>query len=199
MTNDLVRLAEIEHALSTDYETYAHRGMALEHLALLKAQEPGYQAPAVTGLDDPGRWWLERFPHGKSLLSEWDREGAAVSNLDDVRQDARDIAAIDPEAIYEFDGLPESAQIAVMAEAAAGLIDYVPDAYPAVVDEFCKSDVGAELVRKWGRNAPARVAQIQARAKRLFASISGTDRDAFRFWFDGLPASVARHLCERFS
>lgn len=88
------------------------------------------------------------------------------------------------ELASSFDALPDTCIEAVEAELGAGPVLMLTPANWDDMQRYRSVDYGAELIREWGHDAPARVAQVEARMQRLADSLSEPDFKSLLHWFN---------------
>lgn len=193
------RKAEIERIMREDFDTYQQK-YSREYQAILEAEQEEIAPDTVDPLRpmhwEDARGELSQSHAGLALIRDWESLGGFRRQHEHAQNGAREIVKSfdtvrEQRAFMErFDrDLSESARYAIYANLATGKPYYSEPANQTVVAEFTATDVGRDLAKEWGHDAPAMIGLVRKRAERLFETMSDEDAADFRAWFDGLPKS----------
>ena len=191
------RKAEIEAVMKSDFDLY-QRTMSREYRAILEAEQEEIAPDTVDPLRpmhwEDARGELSQSHAGLALIRDWEGMGGFRRQHEYAQAGAKEIVkgfetVREQRAFMErFDrDLPESARYAIYAAIASGKPSYYEPANQTVVAEFTQTDVGRDLAKEWGHDAPAKIGLLRKRMERLFEVISYEDQVEFRDWFDALP------------
>lgn len=91
-----------------------------------------------------------------------------------------------------YDAVPESAQDAMRAVLVGDVIEPGRPATQTQIQAFAGSDIGGDLVKEWGSQAPRKLAMVQASVNQMI--MRGGDVGLALEWFDNLPAAQAKAI-----
>lgn len=193
------RKAEIEAVMHSDFDLY-QRTLSREYQAILEAEQEEIAPDTVDPLRpmhwEDARGELSQSHAGLALIRDWESLGGFRRQHEHAQAGAKEVVrqldtTRERRAFMErFDrDLSESARYAIYANLATGRPSYSEPANQTVVAEFTATDVGRDLAKEWGHDAPAMIGLVRKRAERLFETMSDEDAADFRAWFDGLPKS----------
>lgn len=186
------RLAEIERVMKSDIDSYFRQGLDREHAALTAAS-------SVDPADEPLLDDLSRSREGQKLAARWNHTGNTAEIIGDLRETALALKAEGGDDVIDgFDMLPDRVRVNALAAVTTPMPMVTPSA--DAVARFKAEPVGAKLMAEWGKDAPARIGRVQARAARIFGGLTVPERQEARAFIDGLtPAAVSavvRRLAE---
>jgi hypothetical protein len=131
--------------------------------------------------------WGEAGDLPERLARAQDVAGAAVAGISDTE------ARADFEA--SFEGLPDGAQVAIIAEISMPEPGYVKEATDDDIELFASTEEGRALVGEWGgpntRAAARNVGIVKGKLRAAMDEMSESDRQHFEVWFDNLASSEA--------
>ncbi|SMH36065.1 hypothetical protein [Mesorhizobium australicum] len=191
------RKAEIERVMSTDINAYFRDGLNREYEAILVAEQAAADPDSVNPVApmdwQDGRNELSRSSAGLRLVQEWEGFGFRPMYVNAQRSAAAMVETLETRReqrafMERFDrALSDECRYAIYNALATGKPTFVRPASQDLVAEFTSTDVGRDLVKEWGHDAPHNIAVVRERARRLFEALDVIDRDDFGDWFDALP------------
>jgi len=132
--------------------------------------------------------WGEAGDLPERLARAQDVAGAAVAGISDME------ARADFET--SFEGLPDGAQVAIIAEISMPEPGYVKEATDDDIELFASTEEGRALVGEWGgpntRAAARNVGIVTGKMRAAMDQMTESDREHFQVWFDGLTSGEAR-------
>lgn len=195
------RKAEIERIRDTDINRYFAEGLDRELLAMMR-EDTGEVGPTDPMPVETSRSLMSETPEGARLVMDWERMGGFRHQLAQIQKTVggmvRDLGGAREQRVFmeRFDrALPEPIRYAIYNQLAMGVPSFVVPVEKAQVDEFARHEVGADLVREWGSDAPETIAKIWKRMDNLRAAI-GDDFELFSDWFNNLDKPQMRRVLQ---